>query len=318
MPAAFLFGTLPQKFDLKQFKKAFIIGVFVSGILALVSASFRAIQGQDWEQLVYFSFTEDIYAHPVYFSLFVVVSQVFLLDNRHGFSRLKFILLSIFFALFILLAQSKTGILLFGAIIIIDFTVHLFSRGKRVQALMASVVMISFFILLGGKSRVSEILNKPFSVEIGTQLEDGVHQRKWLWLKATGQWKDSPILGYGLGSQRNLFAWRVEKEILETKELSSSHIKAAKVISKLNLHNQYLQYLYEAGLLGIAVLFTAFGYQIWNASLVKFDASGKALLIFMIFLATENLLDRQMGIYFYALVLTCLMESKLSERSENA
>ena len=95
-------------------------------------------------------------------------------------------------------------------------------------------LMIVFKTISSNNNRFSELFRNVDKIEIGSIEEDGIQQRKWLWTAAWEQYEDQPVFGYGLGSQRNIFQWKVEKSLLESKNLGAAQIMAAKEISKLS------------------------------------------------------------------------------------
>ena len=116
------------------------------------------------------------------------------------------------------------------------------------------------------------------------------------------QIQERVVFGYGLKSQQDIFKWKVHKEILKNNS-DVPYKKAALEVAQLNLHNQYMQLLYESGIVGL-ILF------VFGSVLIIYHGIRKKntlfLLIygsFLIFLFTENLLDRQMGLYFYSFLI---------------
>ena len=154
-------------------------------------------------------------------------------------------------------------------------------------------------------------------INIGTMEEDGVQQRKWLWITAFGQVIEKPFFGYGLGAQRNIFRWKVEKGLLMSTNIERPYEDAAKEIAKLNLHNQYLQLWYETGLFGLLAFLFAMGWILFSIKDVWSTGFGLVLLMFLCFLFTENLLDRQIGIYFYSFVLMLFYGDSITDSSVN-
>lgn len=113
----------------------------------------------------------------------------------------------------------------------------------------------------------------------------------------------SPLIGYGAGSEQKLL-----REGYFEKKFYRSYL------ANLNAHNQYLGFFIRFGILGLLVflLTLAFGY--------KMALEKKDLLLFAFLLLTtlvclsENILDRDKGIFFYSAFFTLFV---FSNRTNN-
>jgi O-antigen ligase len=144
---------------------------------------------------------------------------------------------------------------------------------------------------------------------IGILEENGVTQRMWLINEALLQIKENPWLGHGLRSQRKLFSWKIHKKGLAEQQ-SFTYREAAWKVSKLNLHNQYLQVFYEGGIFGLVLFIFPLAIILYLAFKKKNGSFLIPYIIFLLILITENLLDRQMGIYYFAVFLPLLYLAK--------
>lgn len=307
VPIIVAITKLHQKINYNHLMQSFVIGILISCVISLVVAIIAAISSGDITYLFYYNLGEFLHIHPTYYSLFVMVSIYFLvLIKESVLSKYKGWLFSLFFV-FIFLLQTKIAL-----IVLILYAVFLFFDFKQNKVVkkqffipLVCLVLAAFFITTIYESRFKELLIERQKVEIGNFEEDGVSQRAWLWREALEQIKEKPIFGYGLGAQHSLFRLKVEKKIL-ARESQYNYSHAAKKISNLNLHNQFLQIFYEFGIFGISV----FTLSVLLLYIVAYRNGNREYLvvhiIFMTFLITENLLDRQMGIYFYAFMLPLL------------
>ena len=185
------------------------------------------------------------------------------------------------------------------------------------NSVVAYIVLVAFvaFVSVSQKkihlrNRIKDLVNidSTESNNIGTFKENGINQRIWLWGNALKQIKKQPFFGYGLGSQDNLFKWQVEKDLLG-EEFNFESTQASLKLAELNLHNQYLQFLYESGIVGflflvliLVALYKTFYKQKNFTELIVFT-------LVLLFMMTENIISRQMGIHFFVFTI-CLFLSK--------
>lgn len=290
----------------------FIIGVFTSCLVSLLIAVISYFQNYAISVFTYYELAEHLRLHPTYFSLFILSALVLLQTEVH-FNKLLKMTITVVFLVMLVLLQSRIAVLsllLFGVYLILT------SFFKNKKALF--ILGILFIIFIGAissnlRNRIKDLvsLDSTESVNIGTFKENGINQRIWLWSNAIKQIKKQPILGFGLGSQENLFKWQVEKDLLGEK-FNFETTQAALKLAELNLHNQYLQFLYESGIIGL-LLFISFLIALIRLFYQK--KNFKELLVFtfiLIFMLTENIISRQMGIHFFAFML-CFFLSKSND-----
>ena len=206
------------KIDAKVYSEAtkyFILGVLTSCVLSLSISLIAFFQTGDINHFTYYELAETIELHPTYFSLFILTALVFLGKQRDISNLYKFIISLICLATLMLL-QSR--IALFGLTGVIIYS-YLNTSTKFFKNL---ILFGSILIVLIGinstdlRSRIIEVVDFEPSLEaVGTFDENGINQRSWLWGTAFGQIKEQPLFGYGLGAQRNLFKWQVEKDFLQ-------------------------------------------------------------------------------------------------------
>jgi O-antigen ligase len=105
----------------------------------------------------------------------------------------------------------------------------------------------------------------------------------------------SPLVGYGTGDEIGM--------------LKTEYIRRGLFISymeELNAHNQYLSYLIKNGILGFLVFVAAFIYYIRLAVKTRSFIYVSFLVLLLIGFYTENILDANKGIVFFALFNTVL------------
>lgn len=305
MPLVLVFSDKEALPSRRAFMTWFIYGVIISSLFAFLMAYFSYLRTGDAAAFTYYALAENLKLHPTYYSLFALTAIHFLWEEKYylGFRMFGTAILIIL----IFLLQTKIAYILL--LVLLLQKLLWFRQISPGQKAFIAFIMIGFsFVVIRYSNRFTDDLKGFDGYEeglIGTFEENGISQRMWLFTEAMEQIKDKPIFGYGLKSQRSFFSWEVHKKGLK-KEQSFVFREAAWNASKLNLHNQYLHVLYEGGIFGLFLFLTAlvgvgvFGIRARNlAFLVPF-------FTFLAILATENLLDRQMGIYFFSVFLPLL------------
>lgn len=294
--------------------KYFVIGVVFSCILSLSISTINFFETGDIKSFTYYELAETIELHPTYFSLFILAALVFL--HRIRDTRLIYKFIISFICLFtLILLQSRIALLGLVIVILYSFLNTSSNLYKRLIVFGTVLIIIIGVNSKGLTNRIIEISNfEPTLENIGTFEENGINQRSWLWQQAFIQIKEQPIFGYGLGAQRNIFKLKVEKELLQ-QEFNNELTIAGKNLSDRNLHNQYLQFWYEGGILGLFLFLAALFILFYKFFRNKDFANLTIFLLFSIFLVTENMLARQMGIFFYAFIFSFFLSESAKSKS---
>ena len=290
--------------NLRQFVILFYIyGLFVSCVLSLAIGTYFYSTSGDFQAFLYYDLAEYLSLHPTYYSLYLIVGIILLLFAKIEINGLKIIAL-ILFSLTLILLQTRIAYLVLGLLLIIKIINSPLKQRLYWSGLLASILVIILFITPPSFKQSKQIFpeTSDYSVLIGTGDENGITQRVWLWKTAWEQIQERVFFGYGLKSQQDIFKWKVHKEVLKNNS-DVAYKKAALEVARLNLHNQYMQVLYESGIVGL-ILF------VLGASLILYHGIRRKNFIFLliygsflVFLFTENLLDRQMGLYFYSFLI---------------
>jgi len=307
IPTLAYITKLNQKVNYSSLKKYFIFGIILSCTSSLIVGLIKCIFHNSFDYLFYYKLGEFLHIHPVYYALFILTAIHFVTTTNNR-TLLKYrIWINTLLYLFIILLQSKVA--LFALIVYILF---LFfnpnigrSNKKEFYLPLIFLIIIGLTSLTFENNRFKELFVKRSKIEIGNFKEDGTSQRLWLWNEAFIQLVESPLLGFGLGSQNKLFTWKVEKKLLNNSN-SPAFSKAARNISKLNLHNQFIQTFYEFGITGGGLFVISIIYIYILAVRKKKLNFLVVYSFFILFMLTENLLDRQMGIYFCSFILSLL------------
>jgi O-antigen ligase len=301
-PILFLFQdreTLPSRQTIMSW---FVYGMLLSAVFAITLGLFAYLRSGDPGVFTYYELAGNMRQHPTYYSLYTLTGLVFLWSGN--FRMATRTLASIILIVLLLLLQSRISILLllFAALVYILF------MGRKSMArliIVAALLLGASYIAIKMSSRISGDLAEMVGHDgplIGNLEENGITQRIWLWREALPQIFEKPLLGYGLKSQHAIFRWKIHREGLKNDQ-SQAYRNASWEVSKLNLHNQYLQALYEGGVLGLLLLIIPLITLLYMGFRLKNGDFQMAFAIFLVILVTENLLDRQMGIFFYGVFM---------------
>lgn len=118
------------------------------------------------------------------------------------------------------------------------------------------------------------------------------------WKIALELFKKSPVIGYGSGTEK-----RILKERYFEKKLFNSYIQ------ELNSHNQYLSLLLKTGILGLAI----FIFSLFRGFSAAWSKKDTVFICFLLLIATvsfsENILDVNKGIFFYAFFFSFFLKT---------
>lgn len=307
VPVLLYFSSIHLILNYNRLKSTFIFGVLVSCSISVIVAIFNVITTGDFNTLFYYELAAFFHLHPTHYALFVLTAIHFLIHHTNSYLvkfRTGILLFFIAFILFLQVKIAVIGLFLYLLFYVFIYNGSVLNRKKLIFPFLLLIILFSIGTQLDN-NRINEIFKKRTSIEIGNTNEDGVSQRLWLWNEAYRQLKEKPLLGYGLGSQNSIFKWEAEKYNLENVE-SHEYSAAIKQIAQLNLHNQYIQTIYELGIIaGLVYILSILILLIIGFKFKRTDFI-VIFLFFLLFQLSENLLERQMGIYFYAFIIALL------------
>lgn len=277
---------------------------FVSVFSVLVRLYGVAFLGSQISSLKYISLAEVFHLHPTYFSMYILLAVWFALGNLKK-SLIKIVVI-LFLCATLLLLESRMGV-----IILLLIMIYFFFRGRKLKlGYIICFLLLTLSIFYIQKERFSDF-NVQMDSLIGYDLANGISQRLWLWKESLLMISERPFFGYGYKSLDPYFSWFVENQIMET-NIFKGFEDSARVFSTYNFHNQYLQIIFDSGIIGLFMFLSSKLFMILNT--YTFSRNNDFLfylLLVMSFLFSENILDRQMGLYFYALFTSLLFKEAL-------
>ncbi|MDB4918245.1 O-antigen ligase family protein [Mucilaginibacter sp.] len=241
------------------------------------------------------NFSEPINIHATFFSMQVAISLVYLLSVliKEKMFYNKFFYLGCCLVLTAGLIQLSSKSVCFSLFIIINVAIPYFllqgvMRRKFILVTASLSVLLITGILLSGTFRERYIteLTTDLSPAKANEILDSRLSR---WKVVLGLIEKKPLTGYGTGSEMAL----LHDGFFNNKLYNS-------FLNNLNAHNQYLSFLLKSGIIGLLIYIAtlAFGFRI------AFQQKDLLFIAFMAIITTvsfsENFLDVDKGIFFYA------------------
>ena len=250
------------------------------------------------------NFSEPIGMHATFFSMQVGLALVFLLwlllKEKAFYNKLLYLACALILTGGMVQLSSKSVFIALFLAINIAVPYFLLQGVKRrryiIIATCLSVLMVSGILSSAAfRERYVTELAKDLSP---AKASESLDSRLARWNVAIKLIEKKPVIGYGTGTELALL-----HDNFFTNRLYSSFL------NNLNAHNQYLSFLIKSGIAGLLVYLgmLAFGF---NAS---FQQKDLLLFTFMLIVTcvsfSENLLDVDKGIFYYAFFYSFLVFS---------
>ncbi len=245
------------------------------------------------------NFSEPINMHATFFSMQVAISLIFLLSvlvKESGlYKKLFYLVCSCILTAGLIQLSSKS--IFIALIIIINIAIPYFLlQGAKRWRFVVAASFISVLLIAG--ILYSNTFRERYLIELTADLSPAkngeiLDSRLARWGVATGLIAKRPIIGYGAGSEMDL----LHQSFFDHKLYSS-------FLNNLNAHNQYLSFLIKSGVIGLLIYVgtLAFGFNI------AFRQGDLLLFAFITIITvvslSENFLDVDKGIIFYAFFLS--------------
>lgn len=298
IPLSFTFLQSENKRAIiRSFVPAFVVTNALYILLMLLYILQLGYLRSEHDLYYYYSFiTYEFYNigdHPIYLSVQFAMA-LFLLIPNNFFNKIQktILFLVLFFGLFFL---ARKGVIL-SFIIILPIYLGTIIKSKAVligSFLVVVMGFIAFMFVPEIKNRYAELWSKEGYVK-NEVTSTGI--RLVLWENSLELIKESPVFGYGIGDNQELFALQMESK--------GYHILAYK---KTNCHNQYLQFLLSIGLVGLSffVLSILWLFSFFYKNKVHLGLS--LVSFFLMVFVSESFLERQNGIITYALFISLMV-----------
>lgn len=242
------------------------------------------------------NFSLPIDMHATYLSIYIAFSLClflyFMLCGPSKRSGLLYLTCILILTLGMLQLSSRAvGIAL---MLVINFVFpFMLLRGRKLLIFMTGSVLVSVIILFTIKHidslKVRYISDLRKDLADNLLIIESTEPRMARWEAALELVKKSPIVGYGSGS---------EKELLKNKYFEKKFYNS--YLNEFNAHNEYLSILINWGMAGLVL----YGYILLQGSYIAFKKRDVLfsgfILIIAIVSVSENVLELNKGIFFYA------------------
>jgi O-antigen ligase len=259
------------------------------------------------------NFTKPIGIHPTYLSLYVSLAIIFLIDRIRAEKRATqvviIILLSLLFIGLFFLA-SRTSIISTAIILLIIFPLyHIQNKGR--YFMISGALIIGLIIVASQSTYIKSRFTSEFSADLTHNqlhyVSTDPDSRIMRWACAWELIKQRPIFGYGTGDEISLMM----KQYLKYNMMLSYK-------EEFNTHNQFIAILLKNGLVGLIAFVGMLLYFFRIAIQSKNFLYLSFLLILSIGFITENIVDANKGIFFFALFNTLLGYEILLNKNKNS
>ena len=247
---------------------------------------------------IYFTnhnFSQPIAIHATFFSMQVALALVYILSvfikERLFYRKLFYLCCCAILSMGMIQLGSKSVFIALIVVINIAVPFFLLQGARRRNFILISAaftILVVAGMLTSGNFRDRYIkgFKNDLSKSVIGETDD---TRLARWNVSLGLISKSPVFGYGAGSEISLL-----QDGFFNNKLYSSYL------NRLNTHSEYLSFLLKSGIIGLSVYLAtlAFGF---NMSVRRKDLLFLTFMAIITFVsASENLLDVDKGIIFYA------------------
>lgn len=258
-------------------------------------------------------FSAPLRLHATYLSLYVcfaIACSIYFLFNAKTVHKITVAIFLPVFLVSLALLSSRITFVPFG--IIVTFILPFFIK-KRALAiymlLLVTVGSISGYLLAKSPAfkerfktdtlrelNIAPDKNKIFNFKNITESNDATRAERWKC--AVELIQEKPIIGYGTGDEKA----QLEKKYIKYKLTNST-------VNNFDSHNQYLAYMIKSGIFGLLAYLILLGLSLWIALKKKNYFLLSFITIIVTTSLTENILESNKGILFFAFFNSVLVYS---------
>ncbi|WP_170265128.1 glycosyltransferase [Salibacter halophilus] len=281
-------------------KKVFAFFAVVISILVVYAVSTMIFAGTFHEMLnskagyyiVRTKFESVTGLHPTYFSIYAGIAIVGLVHFVINTTKRKyhfpvFVLLSIL-TVGLLVASSK--MLIFSTVLSVIFVVRKYLKQRKYLIISGFSILIIAVLLISLKptrQRLTEFYSAITTKSVDHNNPDGM--RKIIYSSSVDAVINNFWVGSGLGDEQN-----------ELNKIYSIKGYDFAVEKEYNTHNQYLHFTLVGGIIGLFLFVLLLLTHLVIAKISNNDLYKAVLIIFTLSFCTENILNRQDGIFVFA------------------
>ena len=292
-------------FDIWKYRPQLLLGfamVCTATIVYLYIDALRAIRfyGLPYSSIISSAFTNHNFALPInmhatFLSLQIVIALIYLisviLKEQQKKLRLFYVACACVLLAGLVQLSSKSVFVPVFFIINIGVPYYLLQGKKRsrfimITASLSVLALAGIFTLKIMKTRY--VTNLKYDLAL-TSKDQRFDSRLDRWSTAAELIKNRPITGYGAGSEIGLL-----HESFYAKKYYNSFL------NHLNTHNQYLSFWLKSGIIGLLIYLATLWFGFRQAIRQK-DLLFLSFMLLIVFVScSENLLDVDKGVMFYA------------------
>ena len=286
-----------DKEKLSKILIAFVTGCFIATLVCITHACYMWFNYSE----NYFYYTKlSVILHPTYFSMYLlfaitVLLWKFILTIKNKKIKILNILLIVWFCVFIVLLQSKAGIIVAAVMFIIYAIVLMIQKRNYFQILFTLIFIFTGyyfanrFVITSNNSRIYNAKCNILERKIDTVTTESSQVRILVWTASLKVIENHLLRGVGTGDIKD----ELDKMYVKM-NMTGAHNE------HLNAHNQYLQSAISLGILGLISIVAIFLFPFIYSIKEKKYLYTFFLIIFGLNIFVESMLETQAGIMFYA------------------
>lgn len=300
--APLMLFTMPEEIQTPRHFKAmgwsFVAGCFAVIIASLITAGIQYFQTNDASWFYYCKVSP--FQHPSYIAMYIVFSLAILatLIERTKMSAMGWTATSLYAIIsivYIILLQSKAGLLSLILLLIFLLAMTLIKKERSLMIFTGMAVVISigaFFAIPAAGSRVQEsVAELNAGEETDSDTGTSTSSRLLVWKEALQLAKENWLGGVGVGDTQNCLNQRYEAAGMQ-------HA----LEKEYNCHSQILQTAVTVGLVGMLFLIAIFIYPLFT---LKRNAIWPLVLFFLLLVGLNILVEAMWeaiaGVSFFTL-----------------
>ncbi|WP_178991309.1 O-antigen ligase family protein [Winogradskyella schleiferi] len=227
--------------------------------------------------------------HPIYLSVHICVALLFsffiIRKLQSNYKRAAIIVFDIILIIFLFILLKKGPIIVLALVFLIF---ALFQRSKKVLYIALLVIILNVVAIMSipeYRAKFSELV-KIENVDSGGATSTNI--RYSIYSIAIKKMLESPIIGYGIGDNKDV--------LLETYKKESPTLYK----EKYNSHNQYISFMLAMGIIGLMVFLFFMSYNLVYAIRYNNQILILLILLYGLMMSFENILEREDGVIYFS------------------
>jgi len=241
------------------------------------------------------NFSEPLDIHATFFSMQIAIALVYLLSvlikESTLYKKLFYLVCCIVLSAGIIQLSSKS--IFIAIIIVINIALPWFllqgTERRKFIMLSAAISLLLFIGILNSGTFKERYINELKIDLTKVNVDETTDSRLARWGVAMELIRKAPVIGYGAGSEIGLL-----QDGFYNHKLYSSYL------NRLNTHSQYFSFLIKSGVIGLLIYLSTLGFGFKVAVRQKDLLFFTFITLIAIVSFSENLLDVDKGIIFYA------------------